>query len=112
MSVDRKSELEVVLGELYDIRHRKSREEKLLQGQAHETKKDINLVTLMFSEGIPDLGVSFGEGEYLTWDARSKRLIYTKDDCAQFVEGARNEILVRIRPYLKELVAKAKAFYV
>jgi hypothetical protein len=103
-----KSALEIELGELYDIRYRKGREERERFEAAQETKKDIKLVTLMFADGIEDLSVKIGQQEILEWDFRSKRLIYHRGDSTLFVEGAKDDILVRIRPFLTDLVQKAK----
>jgi len=112
MTSQSKSALEIELGELYDIRTRRVREKKKLLQEAQEIKKDIRLITLMFSDGILDLSLRLGQQEILEWDFRAKRLIYHRGEVSQFIESAKDDVLIRIRPYLKDLVKKAKDNYV
>jgi hypothetical protein len=111
MSVDQKSILESELSELFDIRKAKLKRENVLYQQAFEAKKDIKLLILMFSDGIPDTTIQLADNESLEWNSKSKRLMYRKREQVQFIEAASNEVLVRVRPFLKELVKKAKEFY-
>lgn len=111
MTVEAKSVLETELGELYDIRTMKMRLEKSLTNEAFESKKDVKMIILMFSDGIPNINLPLSDEESLEWDAQTKRLIYHRKEFAQFIEAANNETLVRVRPYLKDLVKKAKEYY-
>lgn len=111
MSAEQKSLLETELSELFDIRSRKLRQEKVLHNEALQAKHDMKLVVLMFSEGIPDISVRMSDQEHLDWDSRLKRLVYHRGEVSQYVEAASNEILVKIRPHLRSLVHRAKEMY-
>lgn len=104
--------LETELGELFDIRTAKIRREKNIMAQAREAQKEIRLLILMFYEGdIPSLTVALGDDEFLEWDPQAKRLIYCSPDAHQYLETVKFDTLVRIRPYLHELVKKAKQLF-
>lgn len=111
MSVEQKTALEIELGELFDIRSRKARQEKLQFQEAVDAKKDIKLLIRMFSEGVHDMQVFLSEREVLEWDSKLKRLVYHKGEYSQYIESASHEILVRVRPFLKDLAKKAKEYY-
>src|SRR4051812_6122768 len=111
MSVEQKSALEVELGELFDIITRKARQEKVEFQEAMEAKRDIKLLTRMFSDGVKDMLVTMSNSEILEWDARLRRLVYHKGEQSQYIETANNEILIKVRPYLKEMAKKAKEYY-
>lgn len=105
------SELEKELGELFDMKKIRLREEKIQTEEYLLAKKDITLITLMFSDGIPDLEMPLGDYETLTWDSRSKKLLYSKGDQVQFLDGVNRDNLLKIRPHLKDLAKKAKEFF-
>lgn len=100
------------LGELFDLRKAKIRTEKLLTQEATEAQKDIRLVTLMFRDGIPDLEIDISSDEKIIWDSKSQVLIYQSQRQDQLLEGASREVRIKVRPYLKELVKKAKQLYI
>ena len=100
------------LGELFDLRKAKIRTEKLLTQEATEAQKDIRLVTLMFRDGIPDLEIDISSDEKIIWDSKSQVLIYQSHRQDQLLEGASREVRIKVRPYLKELVKKAKQLYI
>lgn len=108
MAFEQKTVLESELSELFDLRIRKQRQEKILKQEVQEVKKDINMLILMFSQGISDMSVYLSDSEILEWDGRVKRLVYHKGPRSLFLEGASNDILLRIRPFLGQLVQKAK----
>lgn len=109
--LEKQSALTTELRELYDIRSRKVRDEKVLFQLAQEVKIDIKNLTLMFSDGITDVSVEVNQNEFLEWNSKSKRLIYHLGEESQFIEGVRADVLIRLKPYLKDLVRKAKEFY-
>ena len=111
MSVDSKSALEVELGELFDIRSRKARQEKLNFQEAMDAKRDVKLLTRMFSDGVRDMNVAIASSEILEWDSHLRRLVYHRGEYSQYIETANNEILIRVRPFLKDLAKKAKEYY-
>ena len=104
------------LGELFDLKKAKLRNEKQLTQEATEAQKDIRLVTLMFRDGIPDLELEIGSSEKIIWDSKSQVLIYHDHDHDhghdQLLEGASREIRIKVRPFLKGLVKKAKELYI
>src|SRR3954470_22170034 len=101
-----RSVLEKELVELFDIKKSKKRDEKLITQQAMEAQKDIRLLTLMFSDGIPDMDIPMSDSEQLLWDSRNKRLLYSVQGRTMFLEGAGTDVIIRIRPYLMDLVKK------
>ncbi len=106
-----RADLNQELTELFDMKKAKIRKEKLLQHEATEAQKDIRLLTLMFRDGIPDITIPMSDNEALLWDARGHQLLYKKDHQSQVVEGTSRDIIVRMRPFLIEIVKKAKEFY-
>jgi hypothetical protein len=111
MSIDQKSMLETELGELFDIRKTRRRMEMREDQDIMETKNEIKLLIRMFSDGIPSMTVQIADHETLEWDNRVKKLLYQKNEYAQYIDTANKMTLLRIRPFLKELVKKAKNLY-
>ncbi len=106
-----RADLNQELTELFDMKKAKLRKEKMLQHEATEAQKDIRLLTLMFRDGIPDITMPMSDNESLTWDARGQQLLYKKENHSQVVEGTSREVMVRLRPFLIQIVKKAKEFY-
>jgi hypothetical protein len=111
MSVAQRESLNQELTELFDMKKAKARKEKMLEQEATEAQKDIRLLILMFRDGIPDVSIPMSDAEVLVWDSRNQQLLYKKDHQAQVVEGISREVMARLRPYLIEIVKKAKEFY-
>lgn len=111
MSVAQRENLNQELNELFDMKKAKIRKEKMLEQEATEAQKDIRLLVLMFRDGIPDISLPMSDSEVLVWDSRNQQLLYKKDHHAQVVEGIPREVMVRLRPYLIDIVKKAKEFY-
>lgn len=99
------------LVELFDMKKARIREDKDLTQKAYEAQRDIRLLTLMFRDGIPDITMSVNDHESIRWCSRTQQLIYITGENAQILEATSKEIRVRIRPFLKDLVKKAKDFY-
>lgn len=99
------------LVELFDMKKARIREDKNLTQKAYEAQRDIRLLTLMFRDGIPDITMSVNDHECIRWCSRTQQLIYIREDNAQILEATSKEIRVRMRPFLKDLVKKAKDFY-
>jgi hypothetical protein len=106
-----KDDLSMELVSLFDLRKSKVRVDKVLTQEAFEAQRDIRYLTLMFCDGIPDLMIKCTDTESIRWDARSKNLIYICGAQMQILEAASKEIRVKMRPFLKDLVKKAKEFY-
>ena len=106
-----RADLNQELTELFDLKKAKIRQEKMLQHQATEAQKDIRLLTLMFRDGIPDITMPMSDNESLSWDSRGQQLLYKKESHSQVVEGTTREVMARLRPFLIEIVKKAKEFY-
>ncbi len=106
-----KTDLERALNELYDIRLRRERMEKDEASLAHEVKRDINLMTLMFREGVDDIILFLNAEEKIEWDSDAKRIVYHKGEQTRFIEAANNETLIRVQPFLKEMVRRAQENY-
>lgn len=100
------------LVELFDMKKAKLRYEKHIAHEANEAQKDITLLTLMFRDGIPDIELAISEREKIRWDSRSQQLIYLNDGTASMIEVTSRETRVKIRPFLAEMVKKAKKLYV
>lgn len=100
------------LVELFDMKKAKLRSEKELTHEANEAQKDIRLLTLMFREGIPDIIIGMEEEEFIRWDARGQQLLYVKDRVTSILEATTRETRIRVRPYLAEMVKKAKDLYI
>ncbi len=111
MSVAQRENLNQELNELFDMKKAKIRKEKMLEQEATEAQKDIRLLVLMFRDGIPDISMPMSDNEILFWDSRNQQLLYKKDNQAQVVEGIPREAMVRLRPFLIQIVKKAKEFY-
>lgn len=105
------SDLSQELVSLFDLRKSKARHEKNLTQAAFEAQRDIRYLTLMFCDGIPDILINCTESESIKWDARAQKLIYMCGNDLQLLEAASKEIRVRMRPFLKGLVKKAKDIY-
>lgn len=111
MSLAQRESLNQELNELFDMKKAKARKEKILEQEATEAQKDIRLLVLMFRDGIPDITMPMSDDEKLYWDSRSQQLLYLKDNHAQVVEGTSRDVMVRLRPFLIQIVKKAKEFY-
>jgi hypothetical protein len=94
-----------------DIMEKKSqkllttKEEKIL---ILDTLQTLQMMTILFREGIHDVVIRMSERETLEWDAGVKRFIYHKDETSRYLELARKEVLFRVRPYLQDLLKKAR----
>lgn len=108
---NQKSDLNDELVSLFDLRKSKARDEKILTQEAFEAQRDIRYLTLMFSDGIPDITMKVTDTEDIKWDSRAQKLIYINNNQSQLLEGASKEIRVKMRPFLTDLVKKAKDFY-
>ena len=102
------SSLSQELSQLFDLRKSKVRDQKKLNQEATEAHKDIRLLIHMFRDGIPDVTVTISENESLVWNSRVQQLLYCVDGRSHILEGTSCEIRVRLRPYLPEMVKKAK----
>lgn len=96
---------------LFDLKKSKARNEKLLTQAAFEAQRDIRYLTLMFCDGIPDITIKCTETESIRWDSHSQKLIYQDGYDQQLLEAASKEVRVKMRPFLTDLVKKAKDFY-
>jgi hypothetical protein len=105
------SDLSQELVSLFDLKKSKARNEKNLVQAAFEAQRDIRYLTLMFSDGIPDLMMECSETECIKWDAKAQKLIYINGNELQLLEAASKEVRVKMRPFLKDLVKKAKDMY-
>lgn len=106
-----KNDLTNELVALFDLRKSQQRSQKILDQEAFEAQRDIRYLTLMFCDGIPDVCMKCTDSESIRWDSRSKNLLYEVDNTVQLLEAASKEIRVKMRPFLKDLVRKAKSFY-
>ena len=105
------SDLSSELVSLFDLRKSMARDEKNLTQAAFEAQRDIRYLTLMFCDGIPSISMECTDSESIKWDARAQKLIYQCGTDLQLLEAASKEVRVRMRPFLKELVKKAKDIY-
>ena len=105
------NDLSQELVSLFDLRKSKARNEKNLTQAAFEAQRDIRYLTLMFCDGIPDISFQCSDSESIHWNARTQKLVYQSGKEAQLLEAASKEIRVRMRPFLTELVKKAKDLY-
>ncbi|MGE3609310.1 MAG: hypothetical protein AB7I27_06960 [Bacteriovoracaceae bacterium] len=112
MSEVARTNLSQELVELFDIRKAKIRDEKILTQLSNEAQRDIRLLTHMFRDGIPDLEVKISLHESIMWDSNSQKLMYANERSKVLLEGAPREIRIKARPFLTELVKKAKDLYV
>ena len=106
-----KNALTEELVSLFDLRKSRIRDEKVLTQEAFEAQRDIRYLTLMFSDGIPDISMKVTDTEDIRWDSCGKKLLYVKDGQVQLLEATSKEIRVKMRPFLTDLVKKAKDFY-
>jgi hypothetical protein len=93
------------------LKKSKVRDEKLLSQAAFEAQRDIRYLTLMFCDGIPDISMKVTDTEDIIWDSRAQKLLYVDKGQVQMLEATSKEIRVRMRPFLTDLVRKAKDFY-
>lgn len=107
----RDAQLSTELEELFDIRSAKLRNEKNLNLEAMAAQRDIRLLTHMFREGIPDISLPMGENESIKWDSHKRCLIISSGDEEHLVEATSKETMIRVRPYLSQLVKVAKQIY-
>lgn len=96
---------------LFDLKKAKARDEKVLTQAAFEAQRDIRYLTLMFCDGIPTVTMKVSDSEAIKWDAHANVLLYIKDHQPQILEAASKEIRVKMRPFLTDLVRKAREFY-
>ncbi len=108
---DQKSNLSQELVSLFDLKKSKVRDEKMLTQSAFEAQRDIRYLTLMFCDGIPDISMKVTDTENINWDSRAQKLLYVNNGHVQILEAASKEIRVKMRPFLTDLVRKAKDFY-
>ncbi len=110
-AIVQKDELNQELNELFDLKKAKARKAKTLEQESNEALREIRHLMLMFRDGIPNVKIPVSENETLEWRSDSQQLVYVKDNHAQVVEGATKETMVNLRPYLIQVVKKAKEFY-
>jgi hypothetical protein len=96
---------------LFDMKKTRLRDEKNLTQKAFEAQRDIRYLTLMFCDGIPDITMKVTEDEIIKWDSHSQKLLYIREGHIQLLEAAAREVRIRMRPFLIDLVKKAKDFY-
>lgn len=106
-----KSDLTKELVSLFDLKKSRVRDEKILTQEAFEAQRDIKYLTLMFSDGIPDVTIPITDHEFIRWDSQAKKLLYVKDNQVQLLEACSRQIRIRMRPFLTDLVRKARDFY-
>lgn len=104
-------QLSTELEELFDIRSAKIRNEKNLNLEAMAAQRDIRLLTHMFREGIPDISMPMNENESIKWDAQKRCLILNTGEEEILVEATSKETMIRVRPFLSQLVKVAKQIY-
>lgn len=106
-----KNDLNLELISLFDLKKSKIRDEKILTQLAFEAQRDIRYLTLMFCDGIPDISMRVTDTEVIRWDSQIRKLLYVKEGQIQLLEAASREIRIKMRPFLVDLVKKAKEFY-
>lgn len=104
-------DLTMELVSLFDLKKSKMRNEKNLTQAAFEAQRDIRYLTLMFCDGIPDITMMVNEREAIKWDSHANVLLYLNDQQVQILEAAPREIRVKMRPFLFDLIKKAREFY-
>jgi hypothetical protein len=65
----------------------------------------------MFCDGIPDITMPVTDTEIIKWDSHARKLLYIKGEHIQILEAAPREVRIKMRPFLTDLVRKAKSFY-
>lgn len=103
--------LETELGELFDMRNAKLRKDKYLNEEFLAAQKEVKMLILMFSDGIPSIKIPMKDNECLEWDADVRKLVHRRNQECAAIESVSKETLVDIRPFLKQLVRAAKEFY-
>lgn len=111
MADQKSSNLSQELVSLFDLKKSKVRDEKVLTQAAFDAQRDIRYLTLMFCDGIPDITMKVTDSENINWDARAQKLLYVHNGQVQMLEATSKEVRVRMRPFLTDLVRKAKEFY-
>jgi len=109
--IDKKTQLEKELEELFDIRTAKLREEKRLTNESREAQKEIRLLSHMFRDEVPDVMIPVSDDEFLRWDYKTQQLLLVKGDIVQILEGTSRETMIKLRPFLTILVKQAKDFF-
>lgn len=109
--IDKKTQLEKELEELFDIRTAKVREEKRLTTESREAQKEIRMLTHMFRDEVPDVMIPISDDEFLKWDYKTQQLLLVKGDNVQILEGTSRQTMIRLRPFLTMLVKQAKEFF-
>lgn len=82
-----------------------------LSAEALQTLRDIRYLTIIFSDGVPDISIPTTDTETLRWDSKMKKLLYIREGRVQLLEIATQETHLRMRPFLTDLVRKAKDFF-
>ena len=103
--------LENELQQLFDIRHAKLRDEKVISQEAIEAQRDIRLITHRFKDGIPDITIPINSEEDIKWDSQNKRLLLIGHESCQILEVSCRLTMIRVRPHLALLVKEAIEFY-
>lgn len=106
-----KDDLTLELVSLFDLKKSKMRNEKILTQAASDAQRDIRYLTLMFCDGIPDVSMKVTDTESINWDSQARKLLYVCGNSIQLLESAPKEIRIKMRPFLTDLVKKAKSFY-
>ena len=109
--MEKQTKLEQELEELFDIRHAKSRDTRILNEEALLAQRDIRLLTHMFSDGIPEISIPIGDSETVKWDPKIKRLLLIDQTSSQLLETSTKQVMIRVRPHLTLLVKAAKEFF-
>lgn len=65
----------------------------------------------MFMDGIPNVELQISKTESILWDQKAQKLLYVENGTPQVIEATSPEVIVKIRPFLIELVKKAKNLY-
>lgn len=107
----KRAQLSQELQELFEVKTAKQKYEKELSAEASESQKDIQLLSVMFMDGIPNVELQISKTESIMWDEKAQKLLYVENGNPQIIESTSREIIVKIRPFLIELVKKAKSLY-
>lgn len=102
------SDLEKELLQLFEIRKVRLDTEKVLNMKFIEAQKDIKLLILRFSEGIPNVEISLNDEESLIWDSSVKTLMYANGDNVQHLDAVEKQTIIKVRPHLSKLVKRAQ----
>jgi hypothetical protein len=103
--------LENELHQLFDIRHARLRDDKIISHEAMDAQRDIRLITHKFKDGIPDITISINSDEDIKWDSQNKRLLLISLESCQILEASCRLTMIRVRPHLALLVKQAIDFY-